>query len=98
MKFFSGYHLKRAPNRIETKVFAIPIDHETTLNDLKIAQTACIINFYKENEAIKKVEAMGLRCGENVVILQKLGRGIVVKTNNSRIVLTTDVAENVRVK
>jgi ferrous iron transport protein A len=98
MKFFNGYHPKRVRNRIATNVFVNHVNHETTLNDLKVAQTACIINFYNENDAIKKVEAMGLRCGENVVILQKLGRGIIVKTNNSRIVITTDVAENVRVK
>ncbi len=69
-----------------------------TIRDLKVGEVAHIIEFLDENEALKKIEAMGLRRGRKITIMQKLGRGIVVKTSNSRIVLTTDVARDIEVK
>ncbi len=75
-----------------------PTDHKTTLKDLKVGDVAHIVDFLNVNEAVKKIEAMGLRRGKKITIMQKLGRGIVVKTSNSRIVITTDVAKNVEVK
>ena len=69
-----------------------------TLKDLKVGEVAHIVDFLDDNEAVKKIEAMGLRRGKKITIMQKLGRGIVVKTSNSRIVLTSDVAKNVEVK
>jgi ferrous iron transport protein A len=74
------------------------IDHRKTLKDLKVGEIAHIVDFLEDNEAVKKIEAMGLRRGKKITIMQKLGRGIVVKTSNSRIVITSDVARNVEVK
>lgn len=71
---------------------------KTTLEDLRIGTTAHIVNFSDDNAVIKKIEAMGLRRGEKVTIMLKLGRGLLVKTNNSRIVITSDVAKDVEVK
>ena len=73
-------------------------DHRMTLKDLNVGEVAHIVDFLDDNEAVKKIEAMGLRRGKKITIMQKLGRGIVVKTSNSRIVLTSDVAKNVEVK
>ncbi len=69
-----------------------------TLKDLSVGETARITDFLKENDAIKKIEAMGLRRGKKITIMQKLGRGIVVKSSNSRIVITSDVAKHIEVK
>ncbi len=69
-----------------------------TLKDLSVGEAARIVDFFKENDAIKKIQAMGLRRGKKIRILQKLGRGIVVKTSNSRIVITSDVAKNIEVE
>ncbi|HKJ30765.1 MAG TPA: FeoA family protein [Balneolales bacterium] len=73
-------------------------EHITTLNDLKVSEMACITNFNIENIAVKKIEAMGLRCGEKISVLHRQGRGIIVRTNNSRIVISTDVAKIIEVK
>ncbi|MCL4540358.1 MAG: ferrous iron transport protein A [Bacteroidetes bacterium] len=69
-----------------------------TLKDLSIGEAAHIVDFFKENDAVKKIEAMGLRRGKRITIIQKLGRGIVVKISNSRIVITSDVAKNIEVE
>ncbi|MGC8852965.1 MAG: FeoA domain-containing protein [Hydrogenobacter sp.] len=41
---------------------------------------------------------MGLRRGRSVEVLQKLGRTILLKLNNSRIVISKDVARNIYVE
>jgi ferrous iron transport protein A len=69
-----------------------------TLKELKVGETAQIVGFTKQSETVQKVEAMGLRPGKKIRIMQKLGRGILVKTSNSRIVITSDVAKNIEVK
>jgi len=70
----------------------------TSLKELKVGDHAQIVDFFSQNEVVKKIEAMGLRKGKKITILQKLGRGIVVKANNTRIVITSDVAKNIEVK
>ncbi len=69
-----------------------------TLKELKVGETAHIVDFIKETDTVRKIEAMGLRRGRKITVLQKLGRGILVKTSNSRIVITSDVAKNIEVK
>ncbi len=83
---------------IAAKTARTPADHRTTIKDLKVGEVAHIVDFLDDNEAMKKIEAMGLRRGKKITIMQKLGRGIVVKTSNSRIVITSDVAKFVEVK
>lgn len=73
-------------------------DHLKTLKELKVGESARIVSFIKQSETVQKIEAMGLRPGKRIRILQKLGRGILVKTSNSRIVITSDVAKNIEVK
>ncbi len=72
--------------------------HIKNLKDLLVGDSAQIVDFLKENDAVRKIEAMGLRRGKKITIMQKMGRGIVVKTSNSRIVITSDVAKNIEVK
>jgi ferrous iron transport protein A len=83
---------------IAAKETGSPSDGKKTLKELKVGDTAQIVGFLKQNETVQKIEAMGLRTGKKIRIMQKLGRGILVKTNNSRIVITSDVAKNIEVK
>ncbi len=69
-----------------------------TLKELKVGDAAHIVDFIQQSDTVKKIEAMGLRRGRKITILQKLGRGILVKTSNSRIVITSDVAKNIEVR
>lgn len=70
----------------------------TSLKDLKVGETAQIVDFFNHSDVVKKIEAMGLRKGRKITVLRKLGRGIVIKASNSRIVITSDVAKNIEVK
>lgn len=98
MIHFRGHSPKKFTDEISYHPVKKTAKHTTTLNDLDIAEMACITHFYNEDDTVKKIEAMGLRCGEEVSVIHKLGRGIIVKTNNSRIVITKDVAKFVEVK
>jgi len=68
------------------------------LKELKVGEAAQIVGFSNHDDTVKKIEAMGLRKGKRIAVLRKLGRGILIKTNNSRIVITSDVAKNIEVK
>ncbi len=83
---------------VADKTVTTPADHRTTIKDLKVGEVAHIVDFSDENDTVKKIQAMGLRRGKKITIMQKLGRGIVVKTSNSRIVITSDVAKIIEVK
>ncbi len=98
MTFFGDRSVKAEAARAAKKVALKPTDQRKTIKDLKVGDTAQIVDFIIENEPVRKIQAMGLRRGKKVTIMQKLGRGIVVKTSNSRIVITVDVARNVEVK
>lgn len=71
---------------------------QVNLKELKIGEAAQIVGFTNRDDAIKKIEAMGLRKGKRITVLRKLGRGILIKASNSRIVITSDVAKNIEVK
>lgn len=85
-------------SKVSTKQTTKALDRKKTLKDLKVGDAAHIVGFIKDNETAQKIEAMGLRRGKKITIMQKLGRGILVKTSNSRIVITSDVAKNIEVK
>ena len=93
-EIFSRAEEKKAATREPDKLS----DGKKTLKDLKIGDTAQIVAFLKQNETVQKIEAMGLRPGKKIKIMQKLGRGILIRTSNSRIVITSDVAKNIEVK
>ncbi|MCL5020994.1 MAG: ferrous iron transport protein A [Bacteroidetes bacterium] len=60
-----------------------PLRPKKTLKELQVGDVAQIVEFSNPNDMSKKIEAMGLRRGKQVEVLQRLGRGILVKTNNS---------------
>lgn len=71
---------------------------QVNVKELKVGQVAQIVGFLNHDDAVKKIESMGLRKGKQITVLRRLGRGILVKTSNSRIVITSDVAKNIEVK
>jgi ferrous iron transport protein A len=68
------------------------------LEDVKVGTKVMIRDLAGKDEVIRRVEAMGLRRGKSVEVLQKLGRTILVKLNNSRIVISKDIAKNISVE
>lgn len=87
-----------AVSKDSTKEKSTSSTQKMTLKELKVGDVARIVDFIQETDTVRKIEAMGLRRGRKITILQKLGRGILVKTSNTRIVITSDVAKNIEVK
>jgi len=70
----------------------------TNLAELKVGNEGQIIEFIYNDEVIKKIEAMGLREGKRIMVMRKLGRVILIKTGNSRIIITSDIAAKIKIK
>ncbi|MEN3033547.1 MAG: FeoA family protein [Aquificaceae bacterium] len=51
-----------------------------------------------ENELFLRIQAMGLRPGINAQVLQRLGRNLLLKLGNSRLVISKDLAKMVEVE
>ncbi len=68
------------------------------LEEVQVGEKVFIHDLIGNKEIIKKVEAMGLRKGKKVEILQKTGRNMLLKLNNSRLVISKDVAKDILVK
>ncbi len=95
MKDRSSRTIDKTPDKTdETR----PSRARTNLKELKVGDAARIVGFYNRDDTVQKIEAMGLRAGKKIIVLKKLGRGILVKTSNSRIVITSDVAKNIEVE
>jgi ferrous iron transport protein A len=69
-----------------------------TLRELRTGDTAQVVGFTFRDQAIQKIEAMGVRKGKRLTVLKKLGRGMLIKVGSTRIVITMDVAKNIEVK
>ncbi|MDW8067187.1 MAG: ferrous iron transport protein A, partial [Aquificaceae bacterium] len=61
-------------------------------------QEVTILELVGKEDILKKVEAMGLRRGRRVSLLQKVGRNLLLKVDNSRVVISKDLARNIEVQ
>lgn len=68
------------------------------LEEVQVGEKVFIHDLIGNKEIIRKVEAMGLRKGKKVEVLQKIGRNMLLKLNNSRLVISKDVAKDILVK
>ncbi|ADO44718.1 FeoA family protein [Hydrogenobacter thermophilus TK-6] len=68
------------------------------LEEVKVGAEVMIQDLIGKEEVLRRVEAMGLRRGRKVEVLQKVGRVILLKLNNSRLAISRDIAKNIFVK
>lgn len=68
------------------------------LEEVKVGAQVMIQDLIGKEEVLRRVEAMGLRRGRKVEVLQKVGRVILLKLNNSRLAISRDIAKNIFVK
>lgn len=68
------------------------------LEEVKPGQEVMILSFSGKEDILEKIQAMGLRKGRRVVLLQKLGRNLLLKVDNSRIVISKELAKNIEVQ
>ncbi|MEJ7554828.1 MAG: FeoA family protein [Aquificaceae bacterium] len=68
------------------------------LEEVKPGQEVIILSLNGKEEVLEKVKAMGLRSGRRVSLLQKVGRNLLLKVDNSRIVISRDLAKAIEVQ
>ncbi len=68
------------------------------LEEVKPGQEVVILSLSGKEEVLEKVKAMGLRIGRRVSLLQKVGRNLLLKVDNSRIVISKDLAKGIEVQ
>ncbi len=68
------------------------------LEEVKPGQEVVILSLNGKEEVLEKVRAMGLRRGRRVSLLQKVGRNLLLKVDNSRIVISKDLAKGIEVQ
>ena len=68
------------------------------LEEVKPGQEVTILELVGKEDILKKVEAMGLRRGRRVSLLQKVGRNLLLKVDNSRVVISKDLAKSIEVQ
>ncbi len=68
------------------------------LEEVKPGQEVVILSLNGKEEVLEKVKAMGLRRGRRVSLLQKVGRNLLLKVDNSRIVISRDLAKAIEVQ
>ncbi|SHK42963.1 FeoA family protein [Thermocrinis minervae] len=68
------------------------------LEEVLPGKEVVIEGFVGTKDLLNKVQAMGLRKGKKVKVLRKLGRNILLGLNNSRLVLSKDIARYIIVQ
>ncbi len=68
------------------------------LEEVRPGQEVIILSLNGKEEVLEKVKAMGLRSGRRVSLLQKVGRNLLLKVDNSRIVISRDLAKAIEVQ
>lgn len=69
-----------------------------TLEEVRPGQEVVVLELKGNQEVLEKVKAMGLRKGRKVHLLQKVGRNLLLKVDNSRIVISRDLAKDIEVQ
>ncbi|RMH01328.1 MAG: ferrous iron transport protein A [Aquificota bacterium] len=68
------------------------------LVEVKEGSTVVVEGFSGDEGLFQRIEAMGLRRGRKVEVLKKVGRNLLLRLNNSRLVISKDIASKVIVQ
>ena len=68
------------------------------LEKVKVGKKVKVLKLEGNDESIKKLEAMGIREGKVLEVVQKLGRSIVVKLDHSKVAISKSLAKRIKVQ
>jgi len=68
------------------------------LEKVKVGKKVKVLKLEGNDESIKKLEAMGIREGKVLEVVQKLGRNIVVKLDHSKVAISKSLAKRIKVQ
>ncbi len=67
------------------------------LEQVREGSAVTVVELKGEDSILRKVQAMGIRKGRRLEVVQKLGRTILLKLNHSKLVITKDIAKHIEV-
>lgn len=68
------------------------------LEEVRPGQEVVVLKVNGKDDVLEKVRAMGVREGRKLSLLQKVGRNLLLKVNNSRIVISNELARGIEVQ
>ena len=67
------------------------------LNQMKIGSTGTVVEISGDRSLLRKLMSLGIKTGSDIEILHHRGKGVVVRSNGTRIAIGEGIAEHVRV-
>lgn len=68
------------------------------LLEVKDGSAVVVEGFLGDEALFRRIEAMGLRKGRRVEVIKRVGRNLLLKLNNSRLVISKDLASKILVQ
>jgi len=68
------------------------------LEKVEVGKRVKVLKLEGNDESIRKLEAMGIREGKVLEVVQKLGRSIVVKLDHSKVAISKSLAKRIKVQ
>lgn len=67
------------------------------LNRMKIGSTGTVVSINGDKSMLRKLMSLGIKTGSDIEILHHRGKGVVVRSNGTRIAVGESIAEHVMV-
>jgi len=68
------------------------------LEKVEVGKKVKVLDIEGKEDSIKKLQAMGIRKGKVLEVVQKLGRSIVVKVDHSKVAISKSLAKKIKVQ
>ena len=75
----------------------INLGGQTVLEKAEVGKMFKVLELEGNDESIKKLQAMGIREGKVLEVVQKFGRNIVVKVDNFKVAISKCLAKKIKV-
>jgi ferrous iron transport protein A len=68
------------------------------LEKVEVGKRVKVLDIEGKEDSLRKLQAMGIRKGKVLEVVQKLGRSIVVKVDHSKIAISKSLAQKIKVQ
>jgi ferrous iron transport protein A len=68
------------------------------LEKVEVGKKVKVLDIEGKEDSLRKLQAMGIRKGKVLEVVQKLGRSIVVKVDHSKIAISESLAQKIKVQ
>ncbi len=68
------------------------------LEKVEVGKKVKVLDIEGKDYSLRKLEAMGIRRGKILEVVQKLGRSIVVKIDHSKVAISRSLARKIKVQ